>query len=228
VIAVVPARGGSKGIPGKNLRLLAGKPLIVHTLECARQARTVTRILVSTDDPEIARVARSVPGVDAPYLRPAALSGDTASAIDVYLHAAQWLEEAEGRRPISLCALLPTAPLRRPSDIDACIALFKDKNAAVALSVTAAKPAAWQQTLAADGRLTALGDTAPSIANRQDYGRLVVPNGAVYVFDVAALAATRSYFGPKTFGHKMPSDRSIDIDGKDDFRIAEALLAAAA
>lgn len=218
MIVVVPARGGSKGLPRKNVLGIAGKPLIVHSLECALAAKGVTRVVVSTDDAEIADVARGVPGVEVPFLRPAELSGDTASAIDVHLHAGQML----GTRQI--CVLLPTAPLRLPEDIDASVALFRKHNAAVVLSVTAAKPAAWQQNMDADGKLAPVPGLAASVDNRQGYGRTVIPNGAVYVLDLAELAATRTYFGPRTWAHYMPADRSIDIDGEDDRIIAEALL----
>ncbi len=224
MIAVVPARGGSKGLPRKNLKMLAGKPLIVHTLECALAASSIERVVVSTDDEEIASVARQVEGVETPFLRPAMLSGDTASAVDVYLHAAAALGDAT-RGVDTLCALLPTAPLRQPADIDACVALFRDKRAEVVLSVVAAKPAAWQQAMQDDGRLAPVPGVDPSIDNRQGYGRTVIPNGAVYVFDVAGLARTRTYFGPRTYGIEMPASRSIDIDGQDDLDMAEAIMA---
>lgn len=228
VIAIVPARGGSKGLPGKNLRSLAGKPLIIHTLECARATRHIDRIIVSTDDEAIAAVARSVPGVEVPFRRPAALADDTAGAIDVYFHAVDWLEAYESRRPASICALLPTAPLRLPADIDACIDLFERRQASVVLSVVAAKPAAWQQMLGDDARLGPVPGIEASIENRQGLGRVVVPNGAIQVLDIAALARAWTYFGPRSYGYEMPADRSIDIDTEADFRIAAALMGVAA
>jgi CMP-N,N'-diacetyllegionaminic acid synthase len=228
VIALVPARGGSKGLPGKNVRPLAGKPLIVHTLDCARQARGIERVVVSTDDDAIAAAARTVPGVEVPFRRPAELATDAASALDVIFHAADWLAANEGARPAAITVLLPTAPLRRPDDVEACLALFARHGAAVALSVVAAKPAAWQQAMGADGRLGPVPGLPSSIDNRQELGRVVIPNGAVYVLELAALARTRSYFGARTYGHEMPADRSIDIDTEADFRIADALMRRAA
>lgn len=218
MIAVVPARGGSKGLPRKNIRELAGVPLISHTLRAALRSRHITRVVLSTDDDEIADVARQIEGVEVPFMRPDELASDSASAIDVYLHAASMLDATE------LCVLLPTAPLRLSSDIDACIDLFRATAAEVVLSVTEAKPASWQQIMGRDLALSPLPGVTPSVANRQDYGTAVVPNGAIYILNIPALRRSRSYFGPRSFGYLMPASRSIDIDTEDDLLIAEALM----
>lgn len=227
MIALIPARGGSKGLPGKNLRPLAGKPLIVHTLEAALAARTIERVIVSTDDDEIIRVARGVDGVEVPFRRPPQLAGDTASAVDAYLHAVDCLELLDGTPPRSLCVLLPTAPLRDAVDIDDAVALYRRTRAEVVLSVAPAKPLAWHQHMDGDGRL-APATANSSVANRQDCLQSWVPNGAIYVLDVPALRRTRTYFGPATWGHPMPADRSVDIDTETDFLLAEMLLARSA
>jgi CMP-N-acetylneuraminic acid synthetase len=219
MIALVPARGGSKGLPRKNILPLAGVPLIVHTLKCALAATEISRVVVSTDDEEIASVAADIEGVEVPFMRPAELAADTASAIDAYLHAAEALGVGE------LCVLLPTAPLRTPEDIDACIRLFRAQKAEVVMSVNEAKPAAWQQRMNLGGQLAPVPGIVPSIDNRQGYGVTVIPNGAIYVLNMPSLARTRSYFGAKSLGHLMPASRSVDIDDADDFTVAEALLA---
>ena len=224
MIAVIAARGGSKGLPRKNVLPLAGKPLIVHSLECALATQQVKRVIVSTDDDEISDIARSITGVEVPFKRPAHLATDTASGPDVYLHVADWLAEHEGTQPAALVSLLATAPLRQPSDVDACISLFKDRSAEVVMSVAIAKPAAWHQTMMDDGALRPVPGINSDIDNRQAFGRVVIPNGSVYVFDVAALRRTRNYFGARSFGFLMPPQRSVDIDHPDDFLIAEALL----
>lgn len=224
MIAIVPARGGSKGLPGKNLRLLDGEPLIHHTLRAALSAQLVDRVIVSTDCHELVSACRGVDGVEVPFMRPAELATDDASAIDAYLHAATWLAEHEGRAPKSLCVLLPTSPLRRPGDIDAAIALFKAKDARVVLSVVETKPAAWLQFKRQDGRLTPILGHEASVANRQDLPATWAPNGSVYVFDVDALRRTRTYFGASTFGLEMPPERSVDIDSEVDFALAEILF----
>lgn len=231
MIAIIPARGGSKGLPRKNVRLLAGEPLIVHSLRAALAAASITRVLVSTDDDEIAAVAALIPGVEVPFRRPDELSGDTASAVDVYLHAADWLRDREGKAPDVLVPLLPTSPLRLPEDIDAAVALYRERNAEVVLSVQQAKPLAWHQDFADDQALSPISamPAEQAVANRQALGRPpVVLNGSIYVLNIEALRQRRSYFGPRTYGYLMPADRSVDIDRIEDFRLAEALLASRA
>lgn len=228
MIAVVPARGGSKGLPRKNVRLLAGKPLIVHTLECALAADAITRVIVSTDDDEIASVARTVKGVEVPFMRPAEFARDESGAVEVYRHVFEWLRDNEGIAPQTLVPLLPTAPLRKSADIDGAVALFRARGAEVVLSVVEAKPLAWHQTLDGDGRMSPVPGIENSIDNRQAYTRTVIPNGAVYVLDLPAFLRTHTYFGARSYGYPMPAERSIDIDTEADMRMAEALMMSAA
>ncbi len=223
MIVIVPARGGSKGVPGKNLRPLAGQPLIVHTLAAALASDAVERVIVSTDDDQIIRVCRAVEGVEVPFRRPPHLAGDDANAIDAYLHVVDCLGVSEGRAPAEICVLLPTSPLRLPADIDAAIELYRHKAARVVVSVTAAKPAEWLQAMGADGRLERVVAGA-GVANRQSYAPVYLPNGSIYVLDVETLRQTRDYFGPQTFGYAMPPERAVDIDTEADFLAAEALL----
>lgn len=223
MIALVPARGGSKGFKRKNLALLAGKPLIIHSLECAIAVPGITRVVVSTDDPEIAAVARSVAGVETPFLRPKELATDEASAIDVYLHAANTLGK-HGSTLEELCVLLPTSPLRIPSDVENCISLFEARSPNVVVSVSKAKPANWHQILKPDGLLVGLEEVKQSVANRQAFQPEVVPNGSIYVFKVNAIREKRTYFSDNTIGYEMPASRSIDIDTEDDLAIATALI----
>lgn len=226
MIAIVPARGGSKGLKGKNILPLAGKPLIHYTLECALASKSISRVIVTTDSEEIADVAEQVKGTEVPFLRPSELASDTAQAADVYLHAADWIGQNEGTPVTELCGLLPTTPLREPQDIDACIDLFKKRAANVVLGVSSVKPASWQQTMDRNCNLRPLPQLRSSIDNRQSFKNAVSPNGSVYVLNVEVLRATRTYFGERTFGYLMPADRSVDIDGEDDLRIADALLRA--
>ena len=223
MIVVVPARGGSKGLPGKNLRSFAGEPLIVHTLRTALQAERVERVIVSTDDDAIIRAAHDVEGVEVPFRRPPHLATDDASAVDAYLHVADCLAITEGSAPRDICVLLPTAPLRLASDIDAAIDLYHSARAEVVFSVTETKPLAWVQYMEGDGRLDPALGMAAGIGNRQEFRTAWVPNGSIYVFDVEMLRHTRTYFGPATYGYPMPPERSIDIDTEADFVAAEAL-----
>lgn len=224
MMAVIPARGGSKGLPGKNIRPLGGAPLIVRTLLAARAASGIDRVVVSTDDDAIMRVAREVEGVELPVRRPAHLAGDDAAAIDAYLHLMDSLEIIEGRAPEAICILLPTAPLRTADDIDAAIGLFRRTGAHSVVSVAPAKPLSWIHTVDGDGRMSpAVADTECEV-NRQALPPAFLPNGAIYVVDVATMRRRRAIYGGDCFAYVMPPERSVDIDTETDFALAEVLL----
>lgn len=226
MLAIIPARGGSKGLPRKNIKLLAGVPLIAHSIKVALESSSITRVIVSTDDESIASIAKEY-GAEVPFIRPSCLADDNSSAVDVYLHAVKELGQRENVDFRDLCVLLPTSPLRNINDIDACVNLYREKDADVVLSVTTTKPLAWH--LFKDSKTHSLNslfdiDTKRAIDNRQLLGEPpVVLNGSIYILNISVLMKTRTYFGDKTFGYVMPSIRSIDIDTEDDFRIAEAL-----
>lgn len=223
MIVIVPARGGSKGLPGKNIRPFGGVPLIEHTLRAALAAESVERVLVSTDDDEILRVARSVPGVEAPVRRPPHLAEDTSSALDAYLHLIDSLEIMEGSAPEAVCVLLPTSPLRLPEDIDAAIQRFMATDANSVISVSEAKPSSWLHHVDRHGRLCRVTDDKTPLLNRQDHKPVYLPNGSIYVFDVAFARATGSVYGDNAYAYLMPPERSVDIDTEADFVAAEAL-----
>ena len=227
MISIVPARGGSKGLPRKNALSFAGSPLIVHTLKAALASESISRVIVSTDDPEIMDICRSVPGVEVPFQRPTHLAEDESNAVDVFFHLLDWLKVEEQLDVKQFCVLQPTSPLRISEDIDGAVELFHESKASAVLSVTESKPLAWHYHLQDDRRIEPLKQVEESVNPmdmRQKMSELVVQNGAVHVFDVAALRATHSYYGPKTFGYMMPSIRSVDIDDAMDFSIAEALM----
>jgi N-acylneuraminate cytidylyltransferase/CMP-N,N'-diacetyllegionaminic acid synthase len=127
MIAIIPARGGSKGIPGKNIKLLGGKPLIVYTIEAALESRWISEVIVSTDSEEIARVAREY-GAIVPFLRPAELARDDSQAIDSYIYTVEKLEKEYGYTIESFIVLLLTTPFRNGNDIDEAIEMFREKN----------------------------------------------------------------------------------------------------
>ncbi|OAN49287.1 acylneuraminate cytidylyltransferase [Paramagnetospirillum marisnigri] len=222
VLALITARGGSKGLPGKNIRPLGGKPLVAWTVEQARACPLVDRVVISSDDPEIILAAQAA-GCEAPFIRPAELASDTASSADVAIHAL----DALGQDFDILVLLQPTSPLRESADIDACIRKLVDHpEAPSVVSVTeSSKSPWWMQTMDDGGRLSPLMPDA-NAARRQDQPRVFVPNGAVYVVRVAWLRQRRAFLGEGSLGHEMPADRSVDIDSLLDFRIAEAILAA--
>lgn len=224
MIVIVPARGGSKGLPGKNTRPFAGDPLIVHTLRAALAAQSVERVLVTTDDDDIIRIARDIDGVEMPVRRPPHLASDTANALDAYLHLIDSLEIIEGAVPADVCVLLPTSPLRLPADVDDAIALYRRKKADAVISVCDAKPLEWLHFIAPDGRLVPAVPHDGPLANRQAHDRSYLPNGSIYVFNVEAARARGSIYGGNMYAHVMPAERSIDIDAEADFLAAEALF----
>lgn len=221
MIAIIPARGGSKGLPGKNVRPLNGKPLIAYAIEAALKAKHVDRVIVSTDDEEIARVAVEY-GAELPFMRPAELASDTAMAIDNYIYTIGRLEK-EGSKPIEAFVVLqPTSPLRIAEDIDGAIELFEQKGADSVISYSQeAHPVTWHKYLDDEGHFVDIFDA--NIKNRQDNRVSYYPNGAVYVFRTAMIRE-RKYYTNKSYAFVMPRTRSVDIDFIEDFEYAEFLL----
>lgn len=223
-LALITARGGSKGLPGKNLAPLAGKPLIAWTIDAARAASSLSRIVVSTDDPAIADACRSR-GVEVPFLRPAELSTDTASHLSVVEHALQWLESGEKVRPDVVVLLQPTSPLRTAADIDACVALASRTAAPAVVSVCEAVDHPFLvKKLDEGGRLVDYVTPGLAYARRQDFPAAYVLNGAVYVNRRDSLLRDRSFVPPGALPYVMPRERSIDIDTAADLAAAEAAL----
>lgn len=219
VLAIIPARGGSKGVPRKNIRTLAGKPLIAWTIEEAKKSRYVDRLILSSDDPEIIRVAGAW-GCEAPFVRPPELARDDTPGIDPVLHA---LRELPGYDYVVL--LQPTSPLRAVEDIDGALELCLAKNARACVSVTEPdKSPYWMFSRDNDGRLRPLIDTGEIAGRRQDLPKVYVINGAVYVAESGWLAESRSFLAKETVGYEMPKERSADIDTEQDLLCVEALF----
>jgi CMP-N,N'-diacetyllegionaminic acid synthase len=223
MLAIIPARGGSKGLPGKNTRMLLGKPLIAYTIEAALNAKHISRVIVSTDDANIAEVARSA-GAEIPFLRPTELAQDKSLAIDTYLYTVDQLTTAE--KPIQdLVVLLPTAPLRNFRDIDEAIELFREKKADSVVSYYKAEhPLQWYKFIEDEGTLKSVFPEGDRLANRQDEKPAYLPNGAIYVFNYSMLKNKRVYYTDKSYPYLMPAGRSVDIDTLEDFEYAEFLI----
>jgi CMP-N,N'-diacetyllegionaminic acid synthase len=217
-LALITARGGSKGIPGKNVRPLAGKPLIAWTIEAALASSLHADVVVSTDDAEIAAVAARC-GARVPFMRPAALAADDSPGIDAVLHA---LEQLPGYDSVLL--LQPTSPLRTASDIEACLALARDRRAVSVVSVTECQThPAWCYSIGQDQRLSSIvaGDVP---ARRQDLPPVYALNGALYFAEAAWLVRERRLVCAESRAYVMPAERSVDIDTLLDWRLAELLL----
>lgn len=218
LLVLIPARGGSKGVPRKNVRLLAGKPLIAWTIETARQAQGVDRIVVSTEDEEIARVAREF-GAETPFMRPDALAQDSTPGMDVVFHALDSLPAYD-----DILLLQPTSPLRTAEDIDAIVRQRAEQNAPAAVSVSeVAHPPEWMYRLDGSTQLQPLVDTPPP-ARRQDAVPVYTLNGALYLARVSWLVEQRSFVSAQTLGYVMPAERSADIDTPLDWRWVEFLM----
>lgn len=219
VLGLITARGGSKGLPGKNLRRVGGRSLIARTVEAARGTACLDRLILSSDDAEIISAAIAF-GCEVPFIRPAHLSSDEARSIDVVRHALETLPEAYDL----LVLLQPTSPLRTAEDIDAAVRLCVEAGAPACVSVCPSdKPPQWTYTLGAGGALGAVLPAAGGEARRQDLPSVYAINGAVYVARVPWLLEHEGFVGPGTLGYVMPKARSIDIDDELDLVLAEAL-----
>jgi len=214
VLAVIPARGGSKGVPRKNLREVAGKPLIAWSIEAVRGCRHVDRLVLSSDDAEIIAVA-SRWGCEAPFVRPAALAQDDTPGVEPALHAIDMLPGYD-----LVVLLQPTSPLRSAADIDGCIALMDERGAPACVSVSPAEQSPyWMFALETGDRMRPLLPVASPAARRQDLPAAFVLNGAVYVADCAWLRQNRTFLADRTIGYVMPAERSLDIDTEFDLEI---------
>lgn len=219
VLGVVPARGGSKGIPRKNLAPLAGRPLLAWTADAALAASSLHRVILSSDDPEILAAGREF-GLDTPFTRPAELATDAVSAVLVAAHALETLPEYT-----HVVLLQPTSPLRTAADIDACVRLCLQRRAPACVSVCAAdKSPEWMYRLSEGGGITPVLDWPDPLRQRQDLLPTYAVNGAVYVAARGWLRERRGFVGPGTLGWVMPKERSVDVDDMVDLMLCEALL----
>ncbi len=223
-LGLVTARGGSKGLPGKNVRMLGGKPLIAWTLEAAQKANSLHRTIVSTDDREIAETARRF-GADVPFMRPAELAHDDSPHMDAVLHALTWLDEHEDDRPDYVVLLQPTSPLRTALDIDGAVALAREKNADAVVSVCPTHDHPYLvRRLTEEGTLEEFLPCSLAYARRQDLPPAYALNGAVYVIRRDILLAQRTLLPPPTYAYLMSIERSLQIDTPWDLRMLESML----
>jgi CMP-N-acetylneuraminic acid synthetase len=225
VLGVIPARGGSKAIPGKNLAMVGGRPLILHTCEAARASARLTRVVLSTDDPRIAEVGARC-GIEVPFLRPAALARDETPIVDVLRHVVAELEGREGYRADAVALLQPTSPLRRPEHIDRAVDLLHESGADSIVSVVAVphqfNPVSVLRLV--EGRLTPFLD-GPLVTRRQDKPPVYARNGpAVLVVRRTVLVDGGRLYGDDTRALVMTPEESIDVDEPLDLAIAELLL----
>jgi CMP-N,N'-diacetyllegionaminic acid synthase len=226
VLGIVTARGGSKGVPRKNVRVLAGKPLIVWTAEAALAAKHLARVVLTTDDEEIADVGRGA-GLDVPFMRPAELALDTTPSLPVVQHVVATLEAA-GDRYDATCLLQPTSPLRKASTIDECIDLLQSSGAdsvVTVLPVPAEHNPHWVYFRDRSGALIPALSGLP-VTRRQDLPPAYHREGQVYVTRRDVLMADNSLYGARMIGYPIDPAESVNIDMPADWSRAEALLGA--
>ena len=229
-LAIITARGGSKGIPGKNLKLLAGKPLLAYTVLAAQTATGLDRVILSTEDAAIAEAGRAL-GCEVPFVRPAELSLDQTAHLPVIQHAARWMQVEEGYTPDAVMVLQPTSPLRTADDITAAAALLERSGADSVLSVNQVPAHSHPMRtlrLDADDRAVLFATGRPvreRINRRQDLPEAWIMNGAIYACRIGALfAAEPSLYGDQVVAYRMPPERSISIDDLQDWAAAERAL----
>jgi N-acylneuraminate cytidylyltransferase len=222
VLAIIPARGGSKGIPKKNIRLLAGKPLIEYTIDAAKKSRFLNRIVVSTDDIEIGTLSKKN-GVDV-IIRPDSIARDESSVIETIEHVMSYLQNNEEFAPDIIVLLQPTSPLRNTEDIDGAIQQFLTGKFDSLISVCETGHSPYWCFTISDTKLKPLFNKKMSYTRRQDLPHTYRPNGAIYVTTPGSLKKFSGFMTNKTSPYIMPIDRSIDIDNPMDFFLAEFLI----
>lgn len=226
VLAIIPARGGSKGIPKKNIYPLCGKPLIAWTIEAALSSRHISRTILSSDSDEIIEVAGRY-GVEAPFVRPKDLAEDDTPALSVIRHAVDWLKDNEGYEPDYIVLLQPTSPLRTSRHIDEALKKLIDSNADSIVSVVKA-PHQFNPYSIMEMKNELLKpflkyDEQKNI--RQLKPVFYARNGAaIYAFTYKCLMKKNSIYGDKILGYEMSREESVDVDDMLDMRICELLM----
>ena len=230
VLALIPARGGSKGLPGKNILPLAGHPLIAYSIEAALATTGITRVVVSTDSEEIAEVARRY-GAEVPFLRPAAYAADHSLDLDVFVHALTWLQENENYIPDLVVQLRPTSPIRYIADIETCIQRLAEHPEADSLRIVTqafyTPYKMWQ--LGEDGQamqplLTLPGTPEPYNQPRQSLPTVYWQIGTLDVIRPQVILEQKSMSGRVILSYVVAQERAIDIDDLYSFQRAEAYI----
>lgn len=228
ILGLIPARGGSKGVPGKNIKDLCGKPLLAYTAESALGARSLARVILSTDDGEIAEIGKRW-GLDVPFMRPNELAADTTPTLPVIQHAVSALL-AGGEKFDAVCLLQPTNPLRRAEDIDCCVELLFDSGADSVISVLPVPHAYnpnWVFVPNGNGLIeSAAGAGEPLIARRQDLPKAFHRDGSVYVTRTETIMHENSLYGSKIKPYEINERFSANIDTESDWNAVLNILSA--
>lgn len=223
MLAVIPARGGSKGVPDKNIRKMAGEPLLAYTVQAALESGIFERVIVSTDSHQIAQEAERC-GAEVPFMRPEELSGDLISSDDVIVHALNYYQK-HGEIYETVCKLQPTSPLRTALHIREAYQLFLEREADSVISVCMCEHSPlWSGIIEEDLRLDFFISNDAKRACRQEMPTYYRLNGAIYMAKAECLTINKSFFGKNSIAYIMSQENSIDIDSELDFKIAEMLF----
>jgi CMP-N,N'-diacetyllegionaminic acid synthase len=226
ILAIVPARGGSKGLPRKNVKNFCGKPLINWTIEAGQKSKYIDNLIVSSDDLEISDTAISA-GAEVPFVRPLDLSTDQTKTIDVLLHAYNTYTQLVNKNFDLVVLLEPTSPLRRVDDIDNAIEQLVQKTSMtsiVGIARVESQHPSFLLELSEEGAFKPYLEHSPEGIRRQDLSPLYYPEGTIYVSWAKTLFEEKTFYQKKTMGFLMPSWRAIEIDDEYDFIKAEALM----
>jgi len=224
-VAFIFARGGSKGLPGKNIKMFAGKPLIAWAIEHAHEAQGIRRVIVSTDSKEIATIATRY-GAEVPFMRPSHLAKDDSPEWLSWRHALEFIRDDEGSFPSAMVSVPVTAPLRQPIDIERCLELFSKGDADVVITVTDAhrNPYFNMVTMKSNGSIELILSRTSGIRRRQDAPEVFDMTSVAYVANPAFVMTHESVFAGSVKAVRVPIERSIDIDTLLDFEMAEFLF----
>lgn len=225
VLAIVPARGGSKGLPGKNIRPLCGKPLVSWTIEKAKKSRYLDSVLVTTDDVEIADIARAA-GAHVPFIRPAALATDVASTYDVIRHALAHAREVEGREYDFVVLLEPTSPLREDDDIDRMLELLvrrsSEFDAIVSVGEVTEHPSIMKRLV--EDRMEPFCAELAQTTRRQDNAAAYFPFGVAYIAKTSALLGENTFYTRRCTHFTIQRYQNYEIDDIYNFLCVEAVM----
>ena len=224
ILGIINARGGSKGIPRKNIKELQGKPLIGYSIEAGLNSKCIDDLIVSTDDKEIATVAKEM-GASVPFMRPASLAGDNVRQIEAIIHCINYLKN-EQRKTYDYVALLqPTSPLRIAEDIDNAYELLIEKEADSVISFTSVENHhPYHMYYIEDDKPKSVVEHGRSNLQRQTLPEVFIVNGAVRIAKTDTLVKSESFFSDNSVSYIMPNERSINIDEPSDWQLAEFIL----
>jgi len=222
LLAIIPARGGSKRLPGKNIKDFCGKPMIAWSIEAAKECRLISRVIVSTDDDNIAAVARRF-GAEVPFMRPKALATDAAKTSDVIRHTLTTLKDKERYTPDYICLLQPTAPLRTAKHITKAVDLMLSRKADACVSVVETRINPYfTNTIGKDGMFhDYIKNTGRKYVAKLKSQKIYALNGAIYIIKTDVFLKEQTFEPKKTAAYVMNQEDSVDVDTINDFMIAE-------